>query len=236
MLSIYRNQTGKVLNELRETINKLAKTSRPIYAHFPVEVRFVASSDIYLAPTQGRTSAYINIICYRPYRQIVEHESYWRLYEGILKPVGGRPHWAKSHRETANDFVKMYPLFRKWIQVRNRADPTKMFYNTYMERIFESNDSIPLDLPMNFFAPNNTENATSTPIKMQRSLKIGNNNVENDKLGGDIRVEGENNDLGEDKAAEKALSPSPIQTSPEPETVTDISSLSDPETESDTKE
>ena len=37
---------------------------------------------------------------------------------------------------TAVDFVKMYPYFRAWAQVRKRMDPINMFMNAYMERIF----------------------------------------------------------------------------------------------------
>ena len=218
---VCRKQTSNVLNELRKKINELANTSRPIYAHFPVEVRFVDSSDIYLSPTQGRTSAYINIICYRPYRQVVEHKSYWKLYESILKPVGGRPHWAKAHRETANDFVKMYPLFRKWIQVRNRADPTKMFYNAYMERIFESNDSIHLDLPMNFFSPNSSVNGTSTPVNLEQAPEQGvENNVEDGQ--------GDEKSFSTDSDENSVTStPLPVET----KTRTEFSSMRDPETE-----
>ena len=84
-----------MLRELRQTIEQSAYTSQPIYAHFPVEVRFARASDIYLAPTYGRDSTYINIICYRPYHKFVEHQLYWDHYEATVKRAGGRPHWAK---------------------------------------------------------------------------------------------------------------------------------------------
>lgn len=112
--------------------------STTFYAHFPVEVRFARSSDIYLAPNYGRESTYINIICYRPYGKVVEHSEYWRTYEDIVKRAGGRPHWAKQHNEKGEDFIRMYPYFRAWIGIRKRMDPTGMFRNAYLDRILDS--------------------------------------------------------------------------------------------------
>lgn len=86
-----RNRTEAVLRELKQEI----EASHTFYAHFPVEVRFCRSSEIYLSPTYGRDTTYINIICYRPYGKFVPHWQYWDLYERIVKKAGGRPHWAK---------------------------------------------------------------------------------------------------------------------------------------------
>lgn len=123
-----------MLRELQAAIEH----STTFYAHFPVEVRFARSSDIYLAPNYGRDSTYINIICYRPYGKVVEHGEYWRTYEAIVKRAGGRPHWAKQHNEKFEDFVRMYPYFRAWVGIRKRLDPTGMFGNAYLDRIFDS--------------------------------------------------------------------------------------------------
>lgn len=80
-----------MLLELRRFLN-----SNPgIFAHFPVEVRFVAADDIYLSPSFGRDSCYINIIMYRPFGRSTDHHKYWDEYERIMKNAGGRPHWAK---------------------------------------------------------------------------------------------------------------------------------------------
>ena len=59
-LNIFRDKVGVVLTELDSWIleNKFP-------AHFPVEVRFVKADNIYLSPSYGRDSCYINIIMYR---------------------------------------------------------------------------------------------------------------------------------------------------------------------------
>ncbi|XP_063775283.1 L-gulonolactone oxidase-like [Pseudophryne corroboree] len=107
-----------------------------VVAHFPVEVRFARGDDILLSPCYQRNSCYMNIIMYRPYGKDVEHKDYWSEYEKIMKRVGGRPHWAKAHTCTRKDFEKMYPGFAKFNSIREKLDPTGMFLNTYLEKVF----------------------------------------------------------------------------------------------------
>jgi L-gulonolactone oxidase len=130
--SIPTEKAPQVLLELRRWID----ATKNMVVHFPVEVRFVKGDDIYLSPASGRDSCYINIIMYRPYGKHVDYQQYWNSYEQIMREAGGRPHWAKAHRETAVEFVKMYPYFRAWAQVRKRMDPINMFSNAYLDRIF----------------------------------------------------------------------------------------------------
>ncbi|XP_054161614.1 L-gulonolactone oxidase-like [Oppia nitens] len=129
--SIPREKTAKVLLDLKHWID----TTPNIYVHFPVEIRFVKEDDIYLSPAFGRDSTFINIIMYRPYGKDVSHTQYWDSYEKLMKEAGGRPHWAKAHREKASDFVKMYPYFRAWTQVRKRLDPINLLINSYLNRV-----------------------------------------------------------------------------------------------------
>nr|XP_027193755.1 L-gulonolactone oxidase-like [Dermatophagoides pteronyssinus] len=133
--SIPRNKTSDALLELKKTIDQ---NDNGWYAHFPIEVRFVRQSPIYLSPSYGRDSTYINIISYRPYGKHVDHTDYWNCYETIMKRYGGRPHWAKKHRETAVDLIRMYPNFHYWSHIRKRLDPNRLFFNSYLDRIFST--------------------------------------------------------------------------------------------------
>jgi len=130
--SVPREKTQVVLSELQRFLD----SNPTLFVHFPVEVRFVAADDIYLSPAFGRDSCYINVICYRPYGKEVEYRRWFNALERIAKESGGRPHWAKAHGLTAEDFVKMYPCFRQWAQTRRRLDPINIFFNDYMARIF----------------------------------------------------------------------------------------------------
>ncbi|XP_072489947.1 L-gulonolactone oxidase isoform X2 [Notamacropus eugenii] len=71
-----------------------------------------------------------------PYGKDVPRLDYWLAYERIMKKVGGRPHWAKAHTCTRKDFEKMYPSFQKFCAIREKLDPTGMFLNAYLEKVF----------------------------------------------------------------------------------------------------
>lgn len=102
---LFRSQTADVLRALRSSIEASASAEKPLYVHFPVEVRFTRPSDIYLSPSYGRETTYINIICYRPYRKYVDHAYWWDVYEAAVKRAGGRPHWAKV---CCGSFLEVY--------------------------------------------------------------------------------------------------------------------------------
>ncbi|XP_043919322.1 L-gulonolactone oxidase-like [Protopterus annectens] len=124
---------------MREAILELKawlEENPKVVAHFPVEVRFARSDDILLSPCYQKDSCYMNIIMYRPYGKDVPRERYWLAYEDIMRKYEGRPHWAKAHACTNRDFQKMYPSFQKFCSIREELDPTGMFLNTYLEKVF----------------------------------------------------------------------------------------------------
>ncbi|NWI14975.1 GGLO oxidase, partial [Crypturellus soui] len=125
-------KTKEALLELKAALENNPK----LVAHYPVEVRFARGDDIWLSPCFRRDSCYVNIIMYRPYGKNVPRLNYWLAYEGIMKKHGGRPHWAKAHTCTRKDFETMYPAFAKFCAVREKLDPTGMFLNSYLEKVF----------------------------------------------------------------------------------------------------
>jgi len=47
----------------------------------------------------------------------------------------GRPHWGKLHFQSAETLRPRYPLWDRFIAVRDRLDPRGMFTNAYLERV-----------------------------------------------------------------------------------------------------
>ncbi|XP_014743664.1 PREDICTED: L-gulonolactone oxidase-like [Sturnus vulgaris] len=79
-----------------------------VVAHFPVEIRFSRRDEILLSPCFRRDSCYINIIMYR----------------------------LQAHSCTRKDLERMYPEFPKFCAIREKLDPTGMFLNSYLEKVF----------------------------------------------------------------------------------------------------
>ncbi|BFZ15798.1 hypothetical protein BsWGS_18837 [Bradybaena similaris] len=129
--SLPRHKAGVVLYELKTWIE-----SSHFPVHFPVEVRFVKADNIFLSPCYMQDSCYINIIMYRPFNKLVDHEEYWNAYQKIVAKHGGRPHWAKDHKFTGTEFQKIYPKWTEFCAVRERLDPNGMFLNSNLERVF----------------------------------------------------------------------------------------------------
>ncbi|CAM5130781.1 unnamed protein product [Natator depressus] len=125
-------KTKEALLELKAVLENNPR----VVAHYPVEVRFARGDDVLLSPCFQRDSCYANIIMYRPYGKDVPRLDYWLAYESIMKKAGGRPHWAKAHTCTRKDFEKMYPGFQKFCTIREELDPTGMFLNAYLEKVF----------------------------------------------------------------------------------------------------
>ncbi|XP_051781375.1 L-gulonolactone oxidase-like [Erpetoichthys calabaricus] len=130
--SIPIGQTKEALLQLKSWL----EGNPAVVAHYPVEVRFTQADAILLSPCYQRDSCYMNIIMYRPYGKDVQRDEYWSAYEDIMKKVGGRPHWAKAHRCSREDFQRMYPSFQKFCSIRETLDPAGMFLNPYLEKVF----------------------------------------------------------------------------------------------------
>jgi FAD-linked oxidoreductase len=98
---------------------------------FPLEVRFGAADDAFLSPGAGRDSCYVAVHVYRG----MEFETYFRGVEAIMSSYGGRPHWGKRHYRSAADLRPLYVDFDRFLAVRDRLDPRRVFTNDYVDRV-----------------------------------------------------------------------------------------------------
>ncbi|KAJ2688892.1 D-arabinono-1,4-lactone oxidase, partial [Coemansia spiralis] len=123
-----------VLRQLRIWINAEEQKPDGVRVHFPIEVRFVKDSNVWLSPAYGQTVCYIGVIMYRPYHRAVPYKKYWRVYEDIMRTQGGRPHWAKAHKMYYFDLKKAYPKFDDFVKLRRECDLNGIFVNDYIRR------------------------------------------------------------------------------------------------------
>jgi FAD-linked oxidoreductase len=106
----------------------------PFKVQFPVEVRFTGPDDIWMSHGYGRESAYIAVHQFSgsPY------EPYFRAFEAVCAPLGGRPHWGKMHYRDADSLRPVYPHFDDFLGVRDKLDPARVFTNGYLDRVLGS--------------------------------------------------------------------------------------------------
>ena len=116
----------EVLSALPRILDEL-----PFKVQFPVEVRFTGPDDVWLSHGYGRESAYIAVHQFAgsPY------EPYFRAFEKVCAPLGGRPHWGKLHYRDAGSLRPAYPRFDDFLAARDKLDPARVFANDYLDRV-----------------------------------------------------------------------------------------------------
>jgi L-gulonolactone oxidase len=107
--------------------------TRGFDVNFPLEVRFVAAdTDSMLSPSYGRPTAYIAAHMY----QGMPWQAYFDAVEEVAAAYGARPHWGKRHTLDAAALRQRYPEWDDFQEVRTRLDPTGVFANAHVRRIF----------------------------------------------------------------------------------------------------
>jgi L-gulonolactone oxidase len=124
--SIRRDAVVEALNRVRKMVDE-----KGFLLNFPVEVRFTAGDDIPLSTGSGRDNAYIAVHVFKG----MKYEPYFREVEAIMSDYDGRPHWGKIHFKSADALERLYPEWKRYIEVRNRLDPEGVFTNDYLRRV-----------------------------------------------------------------------------------------------------
>jgi len=108
-----------------------------VYVHAPIEIRVNSGrgDEAFLSPARDGPVVYIGVIMYRPYFTPVPYRRYFAAYEHLMRMMQGKPHWAKQHCLTAKESQQVFGReMRKWLQVRERVDPTSLFVNGFIRR------------------------------------------------------------------------------------------------------
>ncbi|WP_020061520.1 D-arabinono-1,4-lactone oxidase [Bacillus sp. 123MFChir2] len=100
--------------------------------HFPIECRYAKEDDIWLSPSYGRDSAYIAVHMYKG----MQYTSYFQAVERIFQKYEGRPHWGKMHTMKYDTLQQVYPKLPHFLELRQTVDPTAMFLNPYLAKMF----------------------------------------------------------------------------------------------------
>jgi FAD/FMN-containing dehydrogenase len=101
---------------------------------WPVEYRTVAADDAWLSPCQGRETVTLSI----HQGAQLPYERFFADAEVIFRRYDGRPHWGKIHSQVAEPLRAHYPRFDDFRALRSEVDPTGMFVNDYLRKVFEA--------------------------------------------------------------------------------------------------
>ena len=115
---------------LRRAIAEVRARRLPII--LPLEFRTVAADDIWLSPMSGRACVSIS---FHQYARMPWRDAFAAV-EPVFAAAGGRPHWAKRHTLTSDDVARLYPMARRWGEVRKRLDPGAKFINAHLRELF----------------------------------------------------------------------------------------------------
>jgi len=114
---------------VQRVIELVRRRNLPIM--YPLEVRFSAPDDAFLSTAYGRDTCYIAVHQFSG----MEFETYFRAVEEIMDEYQGRPHWGKRHYQNAATLRERYPDWDRFIAVRDRLDPDRVFRNDYIRRV-----------------------------------------------------------------------------------------------------
>ncbi|KAF8130274.1 D-arabinono-1,4-lactone oxidase-domain-containing protein [Boletus edulis] len=135
------SNTQRCLHDLHSWLAHEFADPNGLRPHFPIEIRFSDSDDIWLSPSNGQQTCWIGIVQYKPYGLEVPFRDLFARFEAILVRHGGRPHWAKAHPLRPAALRTLYPCFDDFVRVLEDVDPYGMFRNEYIQRhIFGKTD------------------------------------------------------------------------------------------------
>ncbi len=94
--------------------------------------RYIKADDSWLSEAYGRNSVSISL-----------HQNatlpYWDFFldlEPIMRDHGGRPHWAKKHSLRAAELRPLYPMWDRFLALRQEMDPGGRFLTRYLRGLF----------------------------------------------------------------------------------------------------
>lgn len=99
---------------------------------FPLEVRWVAGEESYLAPNHRRPSTVLSVSG----EPGTDYLPFVREFDAVLDGFDARAHWGKIHfldRERVERLYPAYPLFQ---EVRREFDPDGVFLNEHTRALF----------------------------------------------------------------------------------------------------
>lgn len=101
------------------------------------EIRTIAADDLWMSPCYQQDCIGIHFTWLK--RQ-TEVEALLRQIEGALAVLGARPHWGKLFTMPSHRIRPLYPRSRDFLQLIQRLDPDRKFWNAYLDRTLSEDE------------------------------------------------------------------------------------------------
>jgi FAD/FMN-containing dehydrogenase len=99
---------------------------------FPLEVRTVGADDAYLSPNYKTATTVISVSG----TPGTDYWDYLRSVDRLLSEFSARVHWGKLHFLTPERLHERYPEAGRFIEIRRELDPSGMFLNDHLRKLF----------------------------------------------------------------------------------------------------
>ena len=96
------------------------------------EIRTVAADDLWLSGAFGTDVVALHFTWHPDWEGV--HALLPEL-ERLLLPLGARPHWGKCFTATRPELAAVYPMFDRFLELRERSDPARKFGNAFLDRV-----------------------------------------------------------------------------------------------------
>lgn len=145
------NEVAEVLDAIFKLLDEQYKPGKPKnkrYLNSPMSIRFVRSSEAYLAPNYklhpDHLAAEQEVWCYIELLRVnskkgvddVEERQIFYMLQDLLYKSGGRPHWGLNFNFpfTFEFLQELYPKLDTWIESFKFFNPTGLFDNNLTDR------------------------------------------------------------------------------------------------------
>ena len=71
----------------------------------------------------------------RPYGKSSPNDQFFEAVEELMLRAVAKPHWGKRHGVTVDQLRTMYKTYDRFVEIRNKLDPNRMFANSYLSGV-----------------------------------------------------------------------------------------------------
>lgn len=98
--------------------------------NFILEARFVPRDTAWMSTAYGRDVVHLGACTAITGSRREYFEGFW----AEMRRLGARPHWAKEMDHEADEIRRLYPMAGRFLALRDKWDPERVFANSFLER------------------------------------------------------------------------------------------------------